>query len=116
MYTQEEFLEAYADKKVILVVNTGIYRNEVEQKLPKSYRTATTAANGIAILLLLLALPLYLAFHWLFVALSVLASLGISIYFRKLNYRVFIRAQVKGDEEFFNYCRDNAVIRIVEKN
>ncbi len=115
MYTQQEFLDAYADKKVTLVVNTGIYRNEVESKLPKSYRTATVLADGVSMLLLIMALPMYLVFGWLFAALSVAASLGAFFFFRKLNYRVFVRAQVKENEEFFNYCRDNAIIRIVEK-
>jgi len=115
MYTQQEFLEAYANDKVELIVNTGIYRDEVERRLPDSYRMSVVLANGVSIMLLLLAFPLYLIFHWIFAALSVFGSLALFLYFQKLNYRVFVRAQVKKDEGFFNYCQRNAVIRIADK-
>lgn len=114
MDTQEEFLKAYSDNKVSLVVNTGIYRSEVEKKLPKEYHTVIIASTGISVLIMLLAIPMYLVAGWIWAVLTIVGGMVFFIYAQKLNYRVYIISQIKADKEFFDYCNEHSVIRIVE--
>ncbi len=114
MLTHEEFLEGKASGKLKFRVNPDIYRNEVESKLSDSYRRAQRAAEGVSILIVILGVPVYLLTGWVFGALSVAGGMAVYIYFRKLNYRVFVRAQVKENKEFFEFCQEKAVILIIE--
>ncbi len=112
MFTHEEFLEGKASGRLKFRVNPDIYRSEVEPQLSEGYRRAQKAAEGASILILILAVPVYLLSGWLFGALTVVGGMAIYIYFRGLNYRVFVRAQVKENKEFFDFCQERAVILI----
>jgi len=114
MYTHKEFLEGINSGKLKFRVNQDVYRSEVEPTLADGYKMAVAGANGASILLLVMALPIYLLTGWILAVLSIAGSLWVYFYFRRLNYRVFVRAQAKENEEFFEFAQKRAVILIMK--
>jgi hypothetical protein len=84
--------------------------------LPPAFKQSEVAAKGVSILLLVFALPLFLVTSWIWAALCVAGAVGFFVYTQSFNYRVFVRANVKSSESFYNYCVENKVISIYEIN
>lgn len=115
-YTHNEFLFEKQQDKIQFSVDQHKNRAEVESKLPSGYKASEAAAKGIAIMLLVLALPVFLVLNWFWAALCVAGGMGFFVYSQSFNYRVFVRASVKQSENFYDYCVKNNVITIYETN
>lgn len=115
-YTHNEFLLEKQLGKIQFNVDQYKNRTEVEDKLPSDYKLSTTAANALAIFMLMVALPMYLAFSWIPAVIFIAIGIGFFVYTKSFNYRVFVRASVKTDSEFYDYCVKNNVISIYEIN
>ncbi len=114
MYTHKEFLEGIENGTLTFRVNPLAHRTETEARLSKEYRRAVSITKGASMALLLIAVPLYLLSGWLLAALSVGTGISVFLHFRSLNYRVFVRAQAKENEGFFERCQKNSAIIIMK--
>lgn len=115
-YTHNEFLFEKNAGRIQFSVNYIQNRSEVENMLPPSYRQSEVAAKGVSMMLLIFALPLFLVTSWIWALICTIGALGFFVYTRSFNYRVFVRANVKTSETFYNFCVENNVINIYEIN
>ncbi len=115
-YTHNEFLFEKRSRRIDFSVDYNNNRSEVESMLPAGYKWSEIAAKSISILLLVFALPVFLVLGWIWALLCVTGAIGFFIYTQSFNYRVFVRANVKSSELFYNYCVENNVINIYEIN
>lgn len=114
MYTHKEFLEGIGNGTLEFRVNPNAQRTQTELRLSNEYRRSVSITKGVSMVLLLLAIPLFFLTGWFLAALSVAAGIGLHIYFVGMNYRVFVRAQVKDNKEFFEQCQLNSAIIIMQ--
>lgn len=115
-YTHNEFLFEKRSGRIDFSIDYNKNRSEVESMLPASFKQSEMAAKGVSILLLILALPVFLVLGWIWALLCVAGAISFFIYTQSFNYRVFVRANVKSSELFYNYCVENNVINIYEIN